>query len=106
MRLDRDGTIIEYDDIEIGNCYAFGVRVRIGENQGKWGYVLSWAGKKTGYNSPLIVKDLIYSSRSEALNDARKEVLSLKVISEFTDKMIEEINEKLGAQLDLFGGEI
>lgn len=106
MNLNEWGVFTDPEIIEIGNCCTFGVRVEIGEHEGKWGFQLAYAGRMHGRSTPFTAVDLIYSSRSEAMKNAREKVLSLNVISEFTEKMVDEIHDKLGAQLDLFGGEI
>ena len=93
-----------FEDIEVGNSYQFGLSVRVGEHGGKWGYVISSHGKTSGNSSGLTPRDLMYSSRSEALKQAKKEAMNIQVVKEFPQKMFDELMEKLdNSQIDLFG---
>lgn len=104
MELNKHGVFVSgYESIRIGNPYLLGVEVRVGEQDGKWGYTLHYTGKTSGYGCPFTPSDLQYDSRMETLKRAKATVLGLSVIKEFPQKLIRQIDEMLGEeQLELF----
>ena len=107
MTLNEHNVFIDgYEEIEVGCSYRSGLRVRFGEREGKWGYVLSYENKTSGTSRGLTPRDCLYSSRRNMFVHAKRRIEQIDTVKELPQKMQDELFKKLDDEInkDLFGG--
>lgn len=94
-----------YELFHAEKSYYEHITVKLGCDHDRWGYAISMSSMSSGMSYGLADRDLIYASRSEAVNKAIEKICNNYKYYSISDAVANEIIEKLkdSLQLDLFG---
>lgn len=101
---DCDVFVEGFETIHAGKDWHEYIDVRIGEENGLWGFSLDIQGRLSGMCKPLGPRDLKYISRQDACKNAIERLKTeavWRVSKPVLDEIIEKLSEK-SVQLELF----